>query len=92
VNKPAYPDPITNALNWLAIDLEPVKTFETPVTLQQIRSVRELDNIALLKQPRVSVTPLTLYEFKKLLRLRLWMVRVMFPNMSKYLYNLKMEV
>ena len=66
VNKKAYPDPTTNDPNWLAIDFEPVKTFEVPVTLQQIRSLPELQHIGLIKQPRVSVTSLTKDEFNKI--------------------------
>jgi predicted RNA-binding protein with PUA-like domain len=66
VNKPAYPDPTTNALNWLAIDLEPVMTFDVPVRLEQIRSITDLQNIALLKQPRVSVASLTKKEFERI--------------------------
>lgn len=64
VNKPAYPDPTTNSPNWLAIDFEPIKTFDSPVTLGQIRSLPELQNMVLLKQPRVTVSPLTKKEFE----------------------------
>lgn len=66
VNKPAYPDPTTDDANWLAIDFEPVKTFEIPVKLEQIRSFPELQNIVLLKQPRVMVSPLTKDAFQKI--------------------------
>jgi predicted RNA-binding protein with PUA-like domain len=69
VNKPAYPDPTTNALNWLAIELEPVMTFDVPVRLEQIRSIPDLQNITLLKQPRVSVAPLTKREFDKIVEI-----------------------
>lgn len=63
VRKKPYSDPTTDSPDWLAIDFEPVKTFDVSVTLAQIRSLRELKNIALLKQPRVMVTPLTKEEF-----------------------------
>ena len=66
VNKPAYSDPTTNDPNWLAIDFEPIKTFEAPVTLNQIRSLPELQNMVLLKQPLVSVAPLTKKEFESI--------------------------
>lgn len=64
VNKPAYPDPTTNDPNWLSIDFDPIKTFDAPVTLEQIRSLPELQNMVLLKQPRVMVSPLTKKEFE----------------------------
>lgn len=70
VNKPAYPDPTTNDPNWLSIDFEPIKTFESPVTLEQIRSL-PLQNIVLLKQPRVSVAPLTKKEFERISQIAL---------------------
>lgn len=66
VNKPAYPDPTTNDPNWLAIDFEPVRTFDVPVKLEQIRLIPELQNVTLLKQPRVSVAPITRDEFEKI--------------------------
>lgn len=66
VNKPAYPDPTTNDPKWLAIDFEPVVTFDVPVRLEQIRLIPELQNITLLKQPRVSVAPLTKKEFERI--------------------------
>ena len=63
VVKPAYPDPTTNSPGWLAIDFEPVKTFETPVLLSQIKALPELHNIGLIKQPRLSVISLSKKEF-----------------------------
>lgn len=69
VNKPAYPDPTTSDSSWLAIDFEPIKTFDAPVTLKQIRSLPELQNMLLLKQPRVSVAPLTKKEFDKIVEI-----------------------
>jgi predicted RNA-binding protein with PUA-like domain len=69
VNKPAYPDPTTSNSRWLSIDFEPVRTFDVPVRLEQIRSIPDLQNITLLKQPRVSVAPLTKKEFDKIVEI-----------------------
>jgi predicted RNA-binding protein with PUA-like domain len=66
VNKPAYPDPTTSNSSWLSIDFEPVRTFDVPVKLEQIRSIPDLQNITLLKQPRVSVAPLTKKEVERI--------------------------
>lgn len=63
VVKSAYPDPTTNAPGWLAIDFEPVKTFEPSVLLNQIKALPELHNIGLVKQPRLSVISLSKKEF-----------------------------
>ena len=35
VSKPPYQDLTTNAANWLAIDFEPIKTFEPPISANQ---------------------------------------------------------
>ncbi|MCR4321855.1 MAG: EVE domain-containing protein [Candidatus Brocadiaceae bacterium] len=38
VSKPPYQDPTTNNVNWLAIDFKPIKTFESPISLRQIKA------------------------------------------------------
>ena len=59
-----YQDLTTNAANWLAIDFKPIKTFETPISLGQIKSEPTLQNIRLVKQPRLSKN-----EFEKIINL-----------------------
>lgn len=34
ISKPPYQDPTTKDINWLAIDFEPVKTLELPISLK----------------------------------------------------------
>ncbi|MEW6297561.1 MAG: EVE domain-containing protein [Thermodesulfobacteriota bacterium] len=60
----AYQDPTTDDPRWVAVDLEPVETFTHPVSLQDIKSEKRLRNIGLMKQPRLSVMPLTQEEFE----------------------------
>lgn len=69
VSKPPYQDPITNAAHWLAIDFKPIKTFETPISLGQIKTEPTLQNIRLIKQPRLSVIRLSKSEFEKIINL-----------------------
>ena len=64
-----YQDPTTNAAHWLAIDFEPIKTFETPISLGQIKAEPTLQNIGLIKQPRLSVIRLSKNEFEKIINL-----------------------
>lgn len=59
-----YQDTTTNNANWLAIDFKPIKTFETPISLGQIKSEPTLQNIRLVKQPRLSKN-----EFEKIINL-----------------------
>ena len=64
-----YQDTSTNNANWLAIDFKPIKTFETPISLAQIKSEPALQNIGLIKQPRLSVIRLSKNEFETIINL-----------------------
>ena len=69
VDKAAYPDPTADDPKWVAVDLVPFRDFKEPVTLEQIKKDQRLENIALLRQSRLSVMPLTGEEFDVLLAL-----------------------
>ena len=64
-----YQDTTTNNANWLAIDFEPIKTFEPPISLGQIKTEPTLQGIGLVKQPRLSVIRLSKNEFEKIVNL-----------------------
>jgi len=63
VIKEAYQDPTTNDQRWVVVDLAPFKTLKKPVSLADIKNDKRLKNIALIKQSRLSVMPLTKEEF-----------------------------
>ena len=65
----SYPDPTTDDERWVVVDLKPIKPFKVPVTLEQIKVHKELSEIALIKQTRLSVIPITKKEFQVLLKL-----------------------
>ena len=69
VAKTAYQDPTTDDDKWVAVDLKPVKPFEKPVTLAQMKATPALANMVLLRIPRLSVSPLTAAEYKKILKM-----------------------
>ena len=69
VTREAYPDPTTDDERWVVVDLKPIKPFKVPVTLEQIKAHKELSEIALIKQARLSVMPITKKEFQILLKL-----------------------
>ena len=58
-----YQDPTTDDERWVVVDLEPVKTLNNPVSLKTIKKSKELSDISLIKQSRLSVMPLTKKEF-----------------------------
>ncbi|NIP29988.1 MAG: EVE domain-containing protein [Candidatus Dadabacteria bacterium] len=64
VTRENYQDPTTEDERWVVVDLEPVETFKKPVSLKTIKSDERLNDIALIKQSRLSVMPLTKKHFK----------------------------
>ena len=67
VEKEAYPDPTAKEGDWSCVDLVPVKSLKTPVTLETIKSDKILKEIPLVRQSRLSVSPLNEVQFKRLL-------------------------
>lgn len=65
----ARPDPTADEGDWVCVDLAPVKPLKHPVTLGQIKADAALKDVALLKQSRLSVMPLTAGEFTRILEL-----------------------
>ena len=69
VSKEYYPDPTSDNSNWVVVNLKPYKPLSVPVTLDDIKNQLKLSNIALIKQSRLSVMPLTKKEFKIILKM-----------------------
>ncbi|MFN7138757.1 MAG: EVE domain-containing protein [Limisphaerales bacterium] len=69
VKKEAYPDSTATEGDWSCVDLAPKKTLGQPVTLDQIKADKVLQEMPLVKQSRLSVTPLTEKQFERLLDL-----------------------
>lgn len=55
---------------WIAVEIKAVEKFANPVTLAQIKTEKYLENIALIKQSRLSVMPLTKKEFETILKIK----------------------
>ena len=69
VEKEFYPDTTAKEGDWSCVDLIPVKTLKRPVTLEQIKADKTLKEMPLLRQSRLSVTPLSNEQFGQLLEL-----------------------
>jgi len=63
VHRRAYQDPTTEDPRWVAVDLTALKALVRPVELSEIRRHPGLSEIALLRQSRLSVVPLSREEF-----------------------------
>ncbi|RJF83231.1 EVE domain-containing protein [Azospirillum cavernae] len=54
-----YPDPSDPAGRFGMVDVQPVKPVVTPVTLKQMKADPELQGMALVRQSRLSVCPVS---------------------------------
>lgn len=65
-----YPDPTAQPGDpWVVVDLKAVEPLKAPVTLAAIKAEKSLAEMALLKQSRLSVQPVTAAEWKTICRM-----------------------
>jgi predicted RNA-binding protein with PUA-like domain len=69
VVKEAYPDPTATEGDWSCVDLAPEKALAKPVTLAAIKADKILKEMVLVRQSRLSVSPVTSEQFERLLQL-----------------------
>jgi len=69
VSKSAYADPTASEGDWACVDFTPVKALARPVTLGAIKSDKALRDILLVRNSRLSVSPLSEQQFQRLLTL-----------------------
>lgn len=69
VVKTAYPDPTAEEGDWICVDLKPVKPLPEPVTLETIKQTEALAQMALVRQSRLSVMPVTEPQARLILKL-----------------------
>lgn len=60
----AHPDSTTEDARWECVDIKAVAPFPTPVTLQQCKNDPRLTDMALVKNTRLSVQPVTETEWQ----------------------------
>jgi predicted RNA-binding protein with PUA-like domain len=66
VTKPAFPDTTADEPGWVAVEIKAREPLTRPVTLAEIKAEPSLKNILLLRQSRMSVVPLTKFEYEKI--------------------------
>jgi predicted RNA-binding protein with PUA-like domain len=70
VVREAYPDPTDKEKkNWVAVDFKAVMPITTPVTLEMIKKEPKLKDIELIRQSRLSVSPVRPEEWKLLCKM-----------------------
>ena len=66
ITKPAFPDPTADEPGWVAVEVKPITALAHPVTLAAIKAEPAFAKVALLRQSRLSVMPLSAAEFEKI--------------------------
>ena len=69
VKSAAYPEPGAQDPRWLAVDLAPLEPLARPVSLAEIKADRSLAKIKLVTHSRLSVMPIDVAAFERILSL-----------------------
>ncbi len=69
VVKEYYPDPTDKTERFVVVDVKAIKKLKKSVSLDQIKQNKKLENIALVKQSRLSVMPIKKNEWDKIIKL-----------------------
>jgi predicted RNA-binding protein with PUA-like domain len=70
VSKEFFADTTATEGDWSAVEIKPVKSLKKGVTLEAIKQNPKLQNMALIRQSRLSVLPLTKEEFDEIVRMQ----------------------
>ncbi len=69
VVKTAYPDATDPTGKFVMVDVTPVRALAQPVTLAQIKADKLLQTMVLVRQGRLSVSPVTAAQWRRVLAL-----------------------
>jgi predicted RNA-binding protein with PUA-like domain len=67
--KEHYPDPTAESGDWVCVDVQFQNKLQREISLGEIKGNEALVNMALLKQSRLSVQPVTVHEFDEILKM-----------------------
>ena len=69
VVKEAFPDPSDESGRFVAVELAPVRELKRPVTLTEMKANPKLSELQVIRQGRLSVSPVTDDEWTEILRM-----------------------
>lgn len=69
VDREAYPDPTAKEGDWSTVDLVPFKPLKSSITLDVLKADAKLKDMPLIRQTRLSVTPVSPEQCERLLSL-----------------------
>jgi hypothetical protein len=61
---------------WVSITFEPIRTFPHPVSLQTIKETAALQQIGLIRQPRLAVMPLEKEDFEEIIEFSVEKIKI----------------
>ena len=61
--KEHYPDPTSNDETWVCVDVKYKRDYTKAVTLAEMKKIKQLSEIGLIKQSRLSVMPISDKEY-----------------------------
>jgi predicted RNA-binding protein with PUA-like domain len=67
--KEYYPDPTAKEGDWSVVDVKPVRKLLRFISLGEVKQNKELQNMVLVKNSRLSVQPITLKEYNIIMNL-----------------------
>jgi len=68
----AYPDPTADKGDWVAVDVKAVAPMPVPVTLVAIKAEPALADLALVRQSRLSVMPVSNSHWNQICKMGQW--------------------
>lgn len=67
VSEEQFPDPFDDTGRWIAVKVKPVRKLDKPVPLKAMKQNPKLADLAIIRQTRLSVAPLTKAEWDEIL-------------------------
>jgi len=69
VEREAYTDPTAKEGDWSCVDVAPLQSLNEPITLKTIKSDSVLKTMTLVRNTRLSVSPVTKEQFQRVMKL-----------------------
>ena len=69
VIKEAFPDKTDKTKKFLAVQVRFIKKLKRPISLENIKKIKDLQQLPLIKQSRLSVMPLDFKSWKKIYKM-----------------------
>lgn len=67
VSEEQFPDPFDDTGRWIAVKVKPVRKLDNPVSLKAMKQNPKLGDLAIIRQTRLSVAPVTKAEWGEIL-------------------------